>query len=69
MPTKTELIWDGKYDAKGNRVVPLKVAKGAPVWQLSHAVAALGMCGGASPEAAFGVKLLAKTGFVAFGAP
>src|SRR5215211_5654005 len=26
MPTKTELIWDGKYDAKGNRVAPLRVA-------------------------------------------
>ena len=25
MPTKTELIWDGKYDAKGNRVAPLRV--------------------------------------------
>ena len=26
MPTKTELIWDGKYDAKGNRVAPLRAA-------------------------------------------
>src|SRR2546421_11271390 len=26
MPTKTELVWDGKYDAKGNRVAPLRVA-------------------------------------------
>jgi hypothetical protein len=26
MPTKTELIWDGKYDAKGQRVAPLRVA-------------------------------------------
>ena len=26
MPTKTELIWDGKYDADGNRVAPLRVA-------------------------------------------
>jgi hypothetical protein len=26
MPTKAELIWDGKYDAKGNRVAPLRVA-------------------------------------------
>ncbi len=26
MPTRTELIWDGKYDAKGNRVAPLRVA-------------------------------------------
>ncbi len=27
MPTKTELIWDGKYDAKGNRVAPLRVTQ------------------------------------------
>jgi DNA modification methylase len=26
MPTKTELIWDGKYDAHGKRVAPLRVA-------------------------------------------
>jgi adenine-specific DNA-methyltransferase len=26
MPTKTELIWDGKYDASGKRVAPLRVA-------------------------------------------
>ena len=26
MPTKTELIWVGKYDAKGQRVAPLRVA-------------------------------------------
>jgi hypothetical protein len=26
MPTKTELIWDGKYDAIGKRVAPLRVA-------------------------------------------
>jgi hypothetical protein len=26
MPTKTELIWDGKYHANGNRVAPLRVA-------------------------------------------
>jgi hypothetical protein len=26
MPTKTELIWDGKYDAQGKRVAPLRVA-------------------------------------------
>jgi adenine specific DNA methylase Mod len=26
MPTRAELIWDGKYDAKGNRVAPLRVA-------------------------------------------
>jgi adenine-specific DNA-methyltransferase len=26
MPTKTELIWDGKYDADGKRVAPLRVA-------------------------------------------
>ena len=26
MPTKTELIWDGKYDENGNRVAPLRVA-------------------------------------------
>ncbi len=26
MPTKTELIWDGKYDANGKRVAPLRVA-------------------------------------------
>src|ERR1700680_2124531 len=26
MPTKTELIWDGKYDATGKRVAPLRVA-------------------------------------------
>ena len=25
MPTRAELIWDGKYDAKGNRVAPLRV--------------------------------------------
>jgi hypothetical protein len=25
MPTKTELIWDGKYDAKGHRVAPLRL--------------------------------------------
>jgi len=26
MPTRTELIWDGKYDAHGKRVAPLRVA-------------------------------------------
>jgi hypothetical protein len=26
MPTKTELIWDGKYDANDRRVAPLRVA-------------------------------------------
>jgi DNA modification methylase len=26
MPLKTELIWDGKYDAQGKRVAPLRVA-------------------------------------------
>ena len=26
MATKTELIWDGKYDATGKRVAPLRVA-------------------------------------------
>jgi adenine-specific DNA-methyltransferase len=26
MPTRTELIWDGKYDAAGQRVAPLRVA-------------------------------------------
>ncbi len=26
MPTRTELIWDGKYDEHGNRVAPLRVA-------------------------------------------
>ena len=26
MATRTELVWDGKYDAKGNRVAPLRVA-------------------------------------------
>src|SRR5437868_3102429 len=26
MPTRTELVWDGKYDAKGNRVAPLRAA-------------------------------------------
>ncbi len=26
MPAKTELIWDGKYDATGKRVAPLRVA-------------------------------------------
>jgi adenine-specific DNA-methyltransferase len=26
MPTRTELIWDGKYDANGKRVAPLRVA-------------------------------------------
>src|SRR5947209_6046661 len=26
MPTKTELIWDGKYDATGKRIAPLRVA-------------------------------------------
>src|SRR5262245_18075601 len=26
MPTSTELVWDGKYDANGNRAAPLKVA-------------------------------------------
>jgi hypothetical protein len=26
MPTRTELIWDGKYDAEGKRVAPLRVA-------------------------------------------
>jgi adenine-specific DNA-methyltransferase len=25
MPARTELIWEGKYDAKGNRVLPLRV--------------------------------------------
>ncbi len=24
MPTRAELVWDGKYDAKGNRVAPLR---------------------------------------------
>jgi hypothetical protein len=50
-------------------VVPLKAVNTLAVWQLSHGVAALGMCGGAKPEAALGVKLLAYTGFAAFGAP
>src|SRR5262245_27099869 len=26
MPTRAELIWDGKYDALGKRVAPLRVA-------------------------------------------
>ena len=26
MPTRTELIWDGKYDANGKRVAPSHVA-------------------------------------------
>ena len=26
MPTKAELVWDGKYDAQGKRVAPLRVA-------------------------------------------
>jgi hypothetical protein len=26
MPTRTELIWDGKYDERGNREAPLRVA-------------------------------------------
>jgi hypothetical protein len=26
MPTKTELVWEGKYDATGKRVAPLRVA-------------------------------------------
>lgn len=26
MPTKTELIWEGKYDAAGKRTAPLRVA-------------------------------------------
>jgi hypothetical protein len=26
MPTRTELIWDGKYDATGKRVAPLRAA-------------------------------------------
>ena len=26
MPTRTELVWDGKYDANGKRVATLKVA-------------------------------------------
>jgi adenine-specific DNA-methyltransferase len=26
MPTRTELIWDGKYDATGKRVAPLRTA-------------------------------------------
>jgi hypothetical protein len=26
MPTRTELIWDGKYDAHGKRVAPLRAA-------------------------------------------
>jgi hypothetical protein len=26
MAPKTELIWDGKYDANGKRVSPLRVA-------------------------------------------
>src|SRR5436309_7519014 len=26
MPIKTELVWDGKYDASGKRVAPLRVA-------------------------------------------
>src|SRR5437870_12339979 len=25
MPTRTELVWDGKYDADGKRVAPLRV--------------------------------------------
>ncbi|MCI0637721.1 MAG: hypothetical protein L0Y72_08875 [Gemmataceae bacterium] len=25
MPTRTELVWDGKYDAKGKRVAPVRV--------------------------------------------
>jgi adenine-specific DNA-methyltransferase len=25
MPARTELIWEGKYDAKNNRVLPLRV--------------------------------------------
>ncbi len=25
MPVRTELIWDGKYDANGKRVAPLRV--------------------------------------------
>ncbi len=25
MPVQTELIWDGKYDAQGKRVAPLRV--------------------------------------------
>jgi hypothetical protein len=25
MPARTELLWEGKYDAKGNRVLPLRV--------------------------------------------
>ncbi len=30
MPTKTELIWDEKYDERGNRVAPLRVAPMVP---------------------------------------
>jgi hypothetical protein len=26
MPARAELLWDGKHDAKGNRVAPLRVA-------------------------------------------
>jgi hypothetical protein len=26
MPTRAELIWDGKYDTNGKRVTPLRVA-------------------------------------------
>src|SRR6266852_155113 len=26
MPTKTELIWEGKYDANGKRLAPVRVA-------------------------------------------
>ena len=26
MPTRTERIWDGKYDERGQRVAPLRVA-------------------------------------------
>jgi hypothetical protein len=50
-------------------VVPLKAVNTVAVWQLSQGVAALGMCGGDNPEAALGVKLVAYTGFAAFGAP
>jgi hypothetical protein len=50
-------------------VVPLKAVNTVAVWQFSHGVAWLGMCGGDRPEAALGVKLTAYTGAVAFGAP
>jgi hypothetical protein len=49
-------------------VVPLKAVKVLFEWQLSQAVVAVGMCTGVS-TADLGVKLLAKTGGVAEGAP